>query len=139
MKHEIVKNLATGNVMIDRQHREIIEKIEKLINCCKEGGGKIEAVKMLDYLADYTDYHFKEEEELQEAYSCPGLQEHRKRHEELRQVVADLYEMLREEEGPSDAFVEAVNKNVKEWLFGHIKTYDRDMAAYIVNSQEKAS
>ena len=38
--------------------------------------------------------------------------------------------MLEEEEGPSAAFVEAVNKNVVEWLYNHIKTFDRSVAEY---------
>lgn len=136
MKTTLDKNLVTGNSLIDEQHSELIGKIEKLVNCCKEGGGKIEAIKMLDYLADYTDFHFKEEEGLQEEYSYPGLKEHREKHAELRQAVGELYEMLQEEEGPSDAFVEAVNRNVKEWLFGHIRTFDSQVASHIRKYQK---
>ena len=116
----IDKSLVTGNVMIDEQHRELIGKIQKLVRCCKEGGGKLEAIKTLDYLADYTDFHFREEERLQAEHSYPGLTEHREKHAELRKAVGELYEMLREEEGPTDAFVHAVNENVTDWLYGHI-------------------
>ena len=38
--------------------------------------------------------------------------------------------MLEEEEGPTDAFVEAVNKNVIDWLYRHIKGFDRSVAEY---------
>ncbi len=38
------------------------------------------------------------------------MEKHKEEHEKLRQVVRDLYNMLEEEEGPSAAFVEAVNK-----------------------------
>ena len=38
--------------------------------------------------------------------------------------------MLEEEEGPSAAFVEQVNKNVIEWLYKHIKGFDRSVAEY---------
>ena len=34
----------------------------------------------------------------------------------------------REYEGPTDRFSELVQKNVIDWLFGHIKTYDRSGA-----------
>ena len=49
--------------------------------------------------------------------------------------MSELHEMLIEEEGPSDAFVNAVQKNVKDWMFEHIKQVDRAVAAYI---QDKA-
>ena len=93
---------------------------------------------MLDYLADYTDFHFSAEEKLQEDIEYPGIKEHKKEHEKLRNVVKELYEMLEEEEGPSNAFVEQVNKNVIEWLYGHIKSFDRSVAEYkfiAVNSE----
>ena len=132
-------SLVTGNEEIDEQHKEWIDKINKLLVCCENGGGKVEAIKMLEYMADYSNFHFAAEEKLQDEADYPALDEHKEKHNEFRRTVDELHEMLEEEEGPSDAFVEAVNRNVKEWLFGHIKTYDRDMAAYIVNSQEKAS
>ena len=86
---------------------------------------------MLDYLAEYTEFHFGEEEKLQEEVSFPGMPEHKKNHEDFKKAVVELHEMLEEEEGPTDAFVAAVKKNVVDWLFNHIKTMDRALAAYI--------
>ena len=63
-------------------------------------------------------------------YRLPGNRRSQKEHDKLREVVKDLYNMLEEEEGPSNAFVEQVNKNVIEWLYGHIKTFDRSVAEY---------
>lgn len=60
----------------------------------------------------------------------PAIAEHKKEHDKLRAVVKDLYNMLEEEEGPSEAFVEQVNKNVIEWLYRHIKGFDRSVAEY---------
>ena len=39
--------------------------------------------------------------------------------------------MLVEEEGPTDAFVAAVQKNVVDWLFDHIKNMDQALAAFV--------
>ena len=39
--------------------------------------------------------------------------------------------MLHEVEGPTDAFVEAVQKNVIDWLYGHIKGFDCSVATYM--------
>lgn len=130
MRAEFDESLVTGNEMIDTQHRELIDKINKLLDSCESGNDKVVAVKTLDYLADYTEFHFGEEEKLQESIAYPALAEHRKEHDKLRQVVKDLYNMLEEEEGPSPAFVERVNVNVIEWLYGHIKGFDRSVAEY---------
>jgi hemerythrin len=45
--------------------------------------------------------------------------------------VADLTAMLEEEEGPSNAFVEQLNKQVINWLYLHIEKFDRKVAEYI--------
>ena len=130
MRAEFDDSLVTGNDMIDSQHKELIDKINKLLESCESGKDKLVAIKTLDYLADYTDFHFSAEEKLQEEIEYPGIKEHKKEHEKLRTVVKELYEMLEEEEGPSNAFVEQVNKNVIEWLYRHIKGFDRSVAEY---------
>ncbi len=81
--------------------------------------------------ADYTEFHFGAEEKLQEEVSYPGLEEHRKQHAAFVKAVGELHEMLEEEEGPTDAFVEAVNRNVIDWLYKHIKGFDCSVASYI--------
>ena len=125
------ENLHTGNELIDGQHKEIIEKINKLVAACENGSCQLESIKMLDYLADYTEYHFQEEEALQKEVGYPGLEEHKKRHDEFRVAVKELHEMLEEEEGPSPRFVKAVQDNVIDWFYRHIRGFDSSVAAYL--------
>lgn len=125
------ETLVTGNELIDGQHKELIDRINKLVILCEnEKPAKREAIRLLDYLMDYTEFHFGEEEKLQESIEYPGLAEHRKKHEELKATVNELREMLEEQEGPTDAFVEQVNKNVTEWLYHHIQGFDRSVAEF---------
>ena len=65
MRAEFDESLVTGNEMIDAQHKELIDKINKLLDSCETGEGKVAAIKTLDFLADYTEFHFGEEEKLQ--------------------------------------------------------------------------
>ena len=60
MRAEFDENLVTGNEMIDSQHKELIDKINKLLDSCEVGNDKVVAIKTLDYLADYTEFHFGE-------------------------------------------------------------------------------
>ena len=57
------------------------------------------------------------------------------KHEEFKKTIQELYEYLQEYEGPTDRFSELVQKNVIDWLFGHIKTYDRSVAKFIFMKQ----
>lgn len=137
MKLEFDKSLVTGNDMIDAQHKELIGKIDSLLTYCENGEEKVKAIKMLDYLAEYTDFHFGEEEKLQEEVSFPGMEEHKKKHAEFKKAVEELHDMLEEEEGSTDAFVDAVKKNVVDWLFDHIKQMDQALAAFVQKESGK--
>ncbi len=76
---------------------------------------------MLDYLLDYTEFHFDAEEKLQEEISFPAINEHKAKHAEFKNAVKELQEMLEEEEGPTEAFVAQVQKNVVDWLKNAVK------------------
>lgn len=134
MYAKLDETLITGNKMIDGQHEELIRRINELLRSCEnesETGRKLQAIKTLNFLADYTEYHFAAEEKLQESVGYPELEEHRKKHEELRRTVRELDEMLTDQEGPTEAFVEQVQKNVVDWLYLHIRGYDRSVADYL--------
>ena len=121
MYAEFTDNLVTGNEMIDSQHKELIEKINAVMESCEQSNDKSVAVRTLDYLEDYTNYHFSAEEQLQK---------HKEQHEIFKQTISDLQEMLQEEEGPSPAFVQKVQEKVIEWLYVHIQGFDRSVAEY---------
>ena len=56
MYAEFDDTLVTGNAMIDSQHKELIGKINDLLRSCENHGNRTAAVKMLNYLADYTAF-----------------------------------------------------------------------------------
>lgn len=128
---EFEDTLITGNDTIDGQHRELIDRIAQFVRCCEQGESKVKAIKMLDYLDEYTNYHFTAEEKLQEEVSYPELPQHRTKHEEFKKTISSLYDYLDENEGPTEEFTELVKKNVVSWLMNHIKAFDRSVAEYI--------
>ena len=131
MKIVFDESLYTGNELIDNEHKELIERANKLMESCEKGTEKLTAVKTLDFLMDYTDFHFKAEEKLQEECGYPLLDAHKAQHAKFVKAVDELREMLEEEEGPSEAFVEAVKKNVVDWLLNHIQVWDKQIAEFI--------
>ena len=62
-------NLITGNKTIDEQHKELIDRIQQFVSACESEDARVKAIKMLDYLDEYTNFHFKEEEELKKKVS----------------------------------------------------------------------
>lgn len=124
-------SLKTGNELIDSQHQELIARVNKLTDALATTKEKTVAVQTLDFLMDYTEFHFAAEEKLQEEKGYPELAAHKEIHKSFVQAVDDLRSMLEEEEGPSDAFVAAVNKNVVDWLKNHIQGCDKKVAEFV--------
>ena len=125
------KSLETGNELIDQQHKELIDRVNKLVESCEKGTEKRTAIQTLNFLLDYTVFHFEAEEKLQEEAGYPNLEGHKAQHQAFIKAVHELMEMLEEEEGPTGAFVAAVNKNITEWLLNHIQVQDKAVAAYV--------
>ena len=125
------ESLRTGNGLIDTQHQELIARVNKLTEDCRVGAEKLVAVQTLNFLMDYTNIHFADEEKLQEENAYPLLEAHKGQHAAFVKAVEELQEMLEEEEGPSEAFVEAVKKNVVDWLLNHICVWDKQVAQFI--------
>lgn len=130
MSIQFDKSLETGNNLIDTQHKELIERVNRLTEECIPGTEKRAAVGTLDFLMDYTDFHFSAEEGLQREIGYPEYDSHCKEHIKFKKAVEDLRVMLEEEEGPSEEFVKAVKKNVEEWLTNHIRIWDTAVASY---------
>lgn len=125
------ESLKTGNEWIDAQHRELIDRVNRLAEAGVRGKEKQAAVKTLDFLMDYTDFHFSAEEALQKETGYPEVNRHHEQHRQFEKAVDELRQMLEEEEGPSGAFAEAVKKNVEEWLKNHIRTWDKAVAEHV--------
>lgn len=128
---EFTNDLITGNDMIDSQHKELVEKINDLMVSCENGCDKDEAVKLLQFLSNYTDYHFAAEEALQKELNYPGYEEHAKQHAELTKTVKDLQVILEQENASSDTFKDMVKREILDWFLYHINGYDRSIAEFI--------
>ena len=127
---EFDDSLITGNETIDSQHKELIDCIQKFVNSCEDNSSADKSDEMLKYLIDYTVFHFTAEEKLQEDVSYPGLKEHRAKHEEFKETLAQLEDKMKAE-GTSEAFAAEIKDKVVDWLFNHIKVFDRSVAEFI--------
>jgi hemerythrin len=128
--YEFTPDLATGNVMIDSQHKQLIKAIDDLITACSGGKGGDKLEPTLKFLSDYTNKHFGDEEKLQLQYKYPDCANHKKLHDGFKQSVKDLGDQLRKE-GPTVVLIGKVNTKIGSWLITHIKREDVKVAAHI--------
>ncbi|MDR1429865.1 MAG: hemerythrin family protein [Spirochaetaceae bacterium] len=130
MAYKWDSSLETGHEMIDKQHKQLVAALNNLLEACRNGTGKEELAKTLDFMTGYTIKHFADEEKLQKQYQYPDYLIHKQYHDDFKIVVGDLANQLLEE-GPTDELVSLVNTSIGEWLLNHIKGDDFRMAAYV--------
>ncbi|MDD3396415.1 MAG: bacteriohemerythrin [Acidaminococcaceae bacterium] len=124
MKHaEFYPSLKTNNEIIDGQHKALIDAINNLYDAIDSGAGPEGAKKALDFLAQYTIFHFGGEEKLWAANGYPLFTEHKAAHDAFVKTVRDLYLDL-DKNGLTDDFAKRVEKEVTNWLINHIQGAD---------------
>ncbi|MBU3954691.1 MAG: bacteriohemerythrin [Proteobacteria bacterium] len=119
--------LAIGIHEIDEQHKELVKMINELHRAMKVKMGAKEAGNILTRLADYTVYHFKNEETLFEKYQYPDRDAHKQYHDKL---VARVLEFKSEFEGGRAALSMDLMEFLTSWLRDHILKTDKAYAPF---------
>lgn len=65
------ESLETGNELIDRQHREVVDLLDELQEI--DTAPEADVLRVLDKLMDFTVFHFTSEEMLMAQVSYPAI------------------------------------------------------------------
>lgn len=121
------EDLNIGIAEIDSQHRELFSRLSDFFQACDEGRGTEELIKMLQFLDDYVDVHFKAEERYQKKTGFPDYKMHRQLHRRFREQLMDVKRQFLTG-GASKEVVSSMNRLLLSWLLEHITEFDRKMA-----------
>jgi hemerythrin len=124
------ESLAIGIELIDAQHREWIRRVEDVSLAMYSAEGVRRLVETLDFLKDYTRFHFETEERFMADHQYPELDDHRRKHAELHETLARLEADL-DEEGITAPLTGAVSTLLENWLIQHIRQVDQRFGAFL--------
>ncbi|MBC5646740.1 bacteriohemerythrin [Christensenella tenuis] len=130
MAYVFTKDLETGIAVIDSQHREIFDAMNRLADACAKGTGRQEIEKMLHFLNNYIAKHFGDEEKMHAQYNYPERIKHKNYHENFKLTVNELIKEYRTD-GASIGLVGKLNSKVGMWLLNHIKREDGAFGTYL--------
>ncbi len=130
MAYQFTKDLETGNSLIDSEHRQLIDAVNSLLDACAKGQGRTQLVNTAQFLLNYTNKHFADEEALQVKYRYPDYTRHKKIHDDFKKQASDFVKKI-QSEGPTVANVGQINTLLAGWLINHIKGEDKKLAAFI--------
>ena len=129
-KIEWDNSLSIGIDLIDEQHKMLIQRLNDISVAIEMSHGVEKIVQTLEFMVDYTDFHFSAEEEHMAKHDYPGLDNQKQQHEEfkgsLKQIVEDF-----EEEGATQALATSINVFLFNWLINHIKGVDHKFGEFL--------
>ena len=130
VKIEWTPGLATGIELVDTQHKMLLDKLNDISEAIEKQQGTDVIIKTLDFMMDYTDFHFTDEEKHMKEHKYPRLDYHKKMHQEF---VDTLNKMITEfkEDGATERLAESVNIYLFNWLVTHIKGVDGAYGKYL--------
>lgn len=123
-------NLSIGVDVVDEQHQMWIQKFNDIASAIEHREGPHRIGETLNFLIDYTKFHFNSEEKYMAEHNYPGLAEHHTLHEELKKTLADLEYDFREE-GPTHELADYINTFLVNWLVKHIQHVDYKFGEYL--------
>jgi hemerythrin len=129
-------NWETGVPLLDEQHHCLLSEFNDFFEAIQTGLHRNHIENLLEFLLDFLDNHFEEEEEQMRVTHYPGLIKHQAYHEAMRFRVRSLVEAFRAD--PTFAAAEVV-AFVKDWMNNHIGVEDSLMAQHILQVTRKAS
>ena len=125
-------SLSIGIDLIDEQHKMLIQRLNDLSKAVEMMQGEAEIMKTLEFMIDYTNFHFSSEEKHMAEQKYPGLDDQRKQHEEFKNTLKHIVEDF-EEEGPTRALTTSINTFLFNWLIKHIKGLDLKFGKFLTD------
>jgi hemerythrin len=117
------QSMATGSLSVDQQHQSLFRQVNALSDAMKQGKGRDEIGKLLDFLAQYVVRHFAEEERLMEQLKCPAAAANKQAHAQFLATYSGLRKQFDgAAAGPS--MVLQIHDLLSKWLVQHIQGID---------------
>jgi hemerythrin len=115
---------------IDTQHRKLLTMLND-VRAAVGPGMRAEAVAMaVRCLLVYVRTHFAHEEKLMRAYDYPGYGPHKREHEDMVRLAAELWESLRD--GRSAQALDSIDR-MEEMLMEHIVNRDKRYGSFFIS------
>jgi hemerythrin len=129
------EDLTMGVAELDRQHRELFDCINRLLDACRVGKGSDQVQPVLQFLESYVREHFAEEERRMREAGYPLLALHKAQHDGFLVAFEDV---KKDASSPGLALTFGTNRLLTDWWINHISGTDREFGRYLAGRRQGA-
>ncbi|MDH5717064.1 MAG: hemerythrin family protein [Spirochaetia bacterium] len=119
-----------GIEKIDNQHKQLVQQVNIFFNCVNKKKGRDKVLEILEYLSEYVEEHFKDEENLQKQIKYPDYEEHKNKHENFKTLIIKLKDKIIKTDIDYNNILET-NQIITKWIINHIYNSDKKIGEYI--------
>lgn len=123
--------LAIDGGVVDEQHRGLFDAVNAFQQAVVQGQVAEAVARTLDFLRDYGERHFGEEEAMLAVHGYPGLEQHRRQHRQFIDQVSSFRTQLLE---GGSGLGHSMSQFLGSWLVNHIMVADKAYAAFLRGS-----
>lgn len=126
-------DLILGVEPIDRQHQEIVERIERLTIALDSHSESVNQARMEEahkFLEKYVAEHFRDEERQMREANYPDLDDHIALHHAFEAKLVEFKEEIQKSGTITTAAVKLV-RFLSDWFVNHIRTVDPKYVPYL--------
>ncbi|NLM97463.1 MAG: hemerythrin family protein [Halanaerobiaceae bacterium] len=128
-----------GVELIDRQHRELFERVNGFIKVVRSGQSmeeKLEEIeKTFSFMGEYVVVHFESEEAVQRKYEFPEYERHKKIHDDFRNDVKKFKSKF-ENDKYNEELVQEFSGRLLTWLINHVTGEDQKISEYVKRGEK---
>lgn len=123
--------LSVGDEKLDQQHHQLLEQINKLLNAIVAGKDNLLVIgNTLEFLDQYIDAHFADEERYMQEHQYPGLEAHHKLHTQFIEQYSSIRARMLAFDSPEKVLVD-LEQHLGRWWIDHIGVADKEYAEYV--------
>lgn len=128
------EKLSVGVEKIDTQHKELIVRINTMLNALKTDSRNEEIMKTLNFLVDYVKVHFRDEEILQRTSKYENYEDHKQQHQkfitDIQKISSDI-----DKTGITPAIRGWLSSALVNWLVNHINKTDKIFGQFLMSKK----
>ena len=117
-----------GIEKIDEQHKFLVGVINELYNAFMNRQHKEKMQNIIKELDDYTDFHFKTEEDYFQRFGYAEKDEHIREHNYFREKIGEFKQDFKNTES---ALTFSVLNFLRNWLINHIQGTDQKYVSFL--------
>ena len=119
---------SVGIELIDNDHKKLIALINDLETAVHYNAGDEFERKALNAMVDYTQTHFKLEEDLMQEHDYPDFEAHKGQHD---QMISNVEVYLSDYDKHGHKVLGKIAEYLKLWLIEHINGTDRKYVPHL--------